>query len=202
MQNLMVPALLVCEILAARAPAVAQTLGDKASLSNLKFLRDHAETRGFSLGRPTKTLPTPDGKAVLFLRAKARTPKLELYEFDVASGNTRLLLTPEDILKGAEEKLSAEEKALRERMRVSLGGFTDFQLSKDGTRILLGLSGKLYVVERATRAVKELKTGPGAVIDPKFSPDGKQVSYVLDHDVFVQDLSAGKEHRVTTGGTD
>ncbi|HYT61790.1 MAG TPA: DPP IV N-terminal domain-containing protein [Haliangiales bacterium] len=202
MQNLMVPALLVCEILAARAPAVAQTLGDKASLSNLKFLRDHAETRGFSLGRPTKTLPTPDGKAVLFLRAKARTPKLELYEFDVASGNTRLLLTPEDILKGAEEKLSAEEKALRERMRVSLGGFTDFQLSRDGTRILLSLSGKLYVVDRASRAVQELQTGPGTLVDPKFSPDGKRVSYVLDHDVYAFDLAAAKENPITAAGTE
>src|SRR5439155_27220561 len=94
-----------------------------------------------------------------------------------------------------------EEKALRERMRVSVGGFTDFQLSKDGARILLSLSGNLYVVERATRAVQELKTGPGTVVDPKFSPDGRLISYVLDHDVFVQDLYAGKEHSVTTGGT-
>src|SRR6266540_4791492 len=202
MQNLMVPALLVCEILAARAPAVAQTLGDKASLSNLKFLRDHAETRGFSLGRPTKALPTPDGQAVLFLRARARAPRLELYEFDVKSGDTRLLLTPEDILRGAEEKLSAEEKALRERMRVSLGGFTDFQLSKDGKLILLSLSGRLYVVARANPGAQELKTGPGVLVDAQFAPDGKRVGYVLDHDVYAYDLATDEEHPVTTGGTE
>jgi dipeptidyl-peptidase 4 len=175
---------------------------DPTTISNPKFLRDYAETRGFSLGRPAKAVPTPDGQAVLFLRAKPRTPKLELYEFDVASGKTRLLLTPEELLKGAEEKLSPEEKALRERMRVSTGGFADFQLSKDGTRILLGLSGKLYLVDRGTRAVQELKTGPGTVVDPQFSPDGRRVAYVLDQDVYCFDLATGEEHRVTKGGTE
>lgn len=170
-------------------------------LRNPQYLRDHAETRGFSLGRPTRAQPTPDGRAVLFLRARARTPKLELYEFDVASGETRLLLAPETVLKGAEEKLSPEEKALRERMRISVGGFADFQLSKDGRRILLSLSGKLYVVDRNSRSIQELKT-TGSPVDPKFSPDGQRVAYVLGHDVFVYDLAADKEQPVTHGGTE
>jgi len=173
-----------------------------APLHNTQFLRDYAETRGFTLGRPTRPLPTPQGDAVLFLRAPARTPRLELYEFDIRSGESRLLLTPEDILRGADEHLSAEEKALRERMRVSVGGFTDFQLSKDGQKILLSLSGKLYVVQRPTRAVQELKTGPGSLVDAKFSPDGKSVAYVLDHDIYAYDLAAEREHRVTIGGTE
>src|ERR1700722_19720229 len=101
------------------------------------YLRQHAETRGFMLGRPVKPQPTPDGKAVLFLRAQARVAKLRLYEFGVATGKTRELLTPEQVLKGADEKLSPEEKARRERMRVSVGGFTGFQLSPDGKRVLL-----------------------------------------------------------------
>src|SRR5207245_635849 len=83
-------------------------------------------------GRPAKAKPTPDGKAVLFLRSQARVPQMALFEFDVASGESRELLTPELLLKGAEEKLTPEEKARRERMRVSVGGFTDFQISPDG----------------------------------------------------------------------
>src|SRR5688572_8958541 len=110
------------------------------------FLRDYAQTRGFMLGRPVKATPTPDGKAVLFLRSAPRVAKLGLYEFDVASGKTRELLTPEQVLKGAEEKLTPEEKARRERQRISVGGFTSFQISDDGKLILLSLSGRLYVV--------------------------------------------------------
>lgn len=174
----------------------------EAQMVNPHYLRDHAETRGFMLGRPGKAIPTSDGKAVLFLRTQARVPKLELYEFDVATGRSRVLLTPEQVLQGAEEQLSPEEKARRERMRISVGGFTDFQLSKDGSRILLSLSGKLYLVERATSAVRQLNTGAGTLVDPKFSPDGQSIAYVLDYDVFVFDLATQTERRVTTGGTD
>jgi dipeptidyl-peptidase 4 len=187
----------------AAGPAAAQAPNPaKDAPLDTRYLRDHAQTRGFMLGRPTGARPTPDGKAVLFLRAQARVPKLSLYEFDVATGKTRELLTPEQLLKGAEEKLSPEEKARRERMRVSVGGFTSFQLSDDGSLILVSLSGKLYTVKRDGGEVTELRTGEGTVLDPKFSPDGKAVAYVRDQDVYVLDLATQKERRVTTGGTE
>jgi dipeptidyl-peptidase-4 len=166
------------------------------------FLRDLAQTRGFMLGRPGKARLTPDGKAVLFLRGQPRSAKMRLYEFTSATGQTRELLTPEQVLKGAAEKLTPEEKARRERMRVSGGGFTDFQLAPDGKLILLMLSGHLYVVDRANGQVRELKTGDGTLLDPKFSPDGKLVSYVRDHDLYVYDLATDKEQAITKGGTE
>src|SRR3954453_23371012 len=140
------------------------------------FLRLYAETRGFMLGRPAKPKPTPDGKAVLFLRSEPKKPKMSLFEFDVATGKTKELLTPEALLKGAEEQLTPEEKARRERQRVSVGGFTDYQLSEDGRLILVPLGGKLYTYDRKKGAVKEMSTGKGTLLDPKFSPDGKKIA--------------------------
>ncbi len=160
------------------------------------FLKDWASTRGFSLGRPARSLPTPDGKSVLFLRATARDPAQSLYEFDVASGQTRELLTPQSLLHGAEEQLSAAEKSRRERQRVTARGFTMFELSDDGKRLLVALSGRLYLVERAGGAVKELPTG-GATLDPRLSPDGKHVAYVRDRDLWVLDFDRMKERRLT-----
>ena len=167
------------------------------------FLKDYAETRGFMLGRPVNATPTSDGKLVLFLRAKsAREPSQSLYAFDVASKETRLLLSPEDALKGGSEQLSAEEKARRERQRISVGGFTAFSISRDSTMALLSLSGKVYVLTLADGSVRELTTGEGGVVDPKFSPDRRSVAYVRGFDVYVFDLASGKEHPVTTGGTE
>jgi dipeptidyl-peptidase-4 len=185
-------------------PVVPLARAEKPAVKPLdaSYLRDHAATRAFMLGRPVKAKPTPDGKAVLFLRAEARVPKMKLYEFDVATKKTRELLSPETLLKGAEEHLTPEEKARRERQRVSVGGFTDFQLSDDGRLVLVSLSGRLYILARTTEKVRELATGKGTLIDPKFSPDGTQVGYVLDHDVYAYDLAADKERRVTTGGTE
>ena len=167
------------------------------------FLRDYAQTRGFMLGRPVKATPTPDGKSVLFLRAaSAREPSQELYEFDVASGQTRRLLSPQQALKGANDKLSPEEKARRERQRISVGGFTAFSVSKDSSRVVLSLAGKLYALNRNSGVVAELPVGPGTILDPKISPDGSYVSYVRDHDICVFNLMTGKERAVTTGGTE
>ncbi|MBO0700790.1 MAG: DPP IV N-terminal domain-containing protein, partial [Zavarzinella sp.] len=166
------------------------------------FLRQYSETRGFTLGRPVAIMPTPDGKHVLFLRSPAKNPKRSLYEFDVATGKTREVLTADALLKGGEEKLTPEEKARRERMRVSAGGFADFHLDEAGKSILLPLSGKLFLFDRGSEKVRELKTPAGTIQDPKWSRDGTKIAYVRDHDVYVYDLATDAETAVTRGGTE
>lgn len=169
---------------------------------DVSFLSLYAQTRGFMLGRPVKPRFTPDGKAVLFLRAEGpKLPRLRLYEFDTATLQTKEILSPESLLPGGEENLSAEEKARRERLRVSVAGFTDFQLDRSGQFVLVSLSGKLFVLDRATGQSRELRLGPGVVIDPKWSPDGKKVAYVREYDVYSYDLATDKETAVTRGGT-
>jgi len=165
------------------------------------FLRQFSETRGFTLGRPVAIKPTPDGKHGLFLRSPARSPRRSLFEFDVATAKTRELLTSEALLKGSEEQLTPEEKARRERMRVSAGGFADFHMDETGRYLILPLSGKLFVFDRTTEKVRELKTPAGTILDPKWSRDGKYVSYVRDHDVYAYELASDKETAVTKGGT-
>ncbi|GHG65958.1 DPP IV N-terminal domain-containing protein [Comamonas sp. JC664] len=172
----------------------------KTQVSQDPFLRQFSETRRFMSGRPGGVRISPDEKSILFLRTQPTSNVQTLYAFDVESGQTRELLTPEAILKGAEETLTTEEKARRERMRVSARGITSYQVSDDGNRLLVPLSGRLYVVDRVSGKVTELKTGPGT-LDPRFSPDGKQVAYVRDNDVYRIDVAANREQRVTKGGS-
>ncbi len=187
--------LLPCFVLLVSAHAFA---ADEEA--GLKYFRDLAETRNFTLGRPVSPKITPDGKTVIFLRAAPRDPTLRLFEFDLASGRERELLTPAQLLGGGEEKLSAEEKARRERQRQSAKGFTTYQLSHDATKLLVTLSGRLYVVERATLKVTEL---PGkGWIDPRFSPDGRFVAAAgTDRELHVIDLASVTERAITSGAT-
>src|SRR3972149_3238083 len=106
--------------------------------------------------RPPGTQVTPDGTQVLFLRAEPRKAQNALYAFDVATGQVRPLVTAEQILKGAEEKLSPEEKARRERMRLRTGGIPGYQLSRDGARLLLALAGRVYLVALASGEAREV----------------------------------------------
>jgi dipeptidyl-peptidase-4 len=179
----------VVALVSAAAPSESNTL-----------LRQLAETRNFNLGRPAAVDITPDEETVLFLQSPPTSGVSSLFAFDVATGRTREVLTPERVIAGAEETLSPEEKARRERMRVSGRGFTSYALSEDGRKVLLTLSGKLYVVERGSGKVTQLGAGAG-VIDPRFSPDGKQVAYVRENDVFRVELATNTERQVTRGGT-
>ena len=176
--------------------ATAQAQGDT-------FLRDYAQTRGFMLGRPVNATPTPDGKSGAFpaggVGAGTQPGALRVRRGQRADPAAALAA---DALKGASDKLSPEEKARRERQRISVGGFTAFSISKDSALVLLQLAGKLYVLTRASGDVAELATGAGTILDPKFSPDSKRVAYVRNQDVCVFDLATGKEHAVTTGGTE
>ncbi|WP_394822550.1 DPP IV N-terminal domain-containing protein [Pendulispora albinea] len=165
------------------------------------FPRSYAITRRYTLGEPKSITPTEDGRYAFFLRSPAREPRNSLWEVEIATGAIRELLRPESLAPG-EEKISAEEKARRERQRIRVGGFTSFQATSDGSVIVVGLSGRLYAWTRATGKAHELPTGPGSLIDPQLSPDGTKVAYARSNDVYVVPLKGGKETAITRGGTE
>ena len=166
------------------------------------FLRAYARSRHFNRGAPRDALVTPDGRAALFLRSQPEDPKQSLFELDVASGAAREILSP-DALDKAPEHLTLEERARRERMRVTSSGFTSFELGRDGRTVVVVLSGKLFALDRASGKAHAIEVGKGAAIDPHLSPDGKLVAFVQDDDVHVASLDGtGKAHAITRGGSD
>jgi dipeptidyl-peptidase 4 len=164
------------------------------------FLSQYAATSRFRRGKPASISLTPDGSAVLFLRSGPRSVVQDLYEYDVATGRERLLLTADSLLAGGDERLTVEELARRERQRQTARGIASYHLSRDGRRILVPLSGRLFVIERTGGAVRELKGAAGFPIDPRFSPDGSRVACVRDKDLHVIDVATGVERRLTHEG--
>ena len=154
-----------------------------------------AATRSFSLGQPTHAVPTPDGRSVLYLRSGPRDTHLGLYQYQLESHQERALALP-----AAAEHLSVEEKARRERARMTLTGITDFALSEDGHRILVSQADKLSTIDLPDATQKPV---PGAGwIAPRLAPDGSAVAAVRDNDLHVVDLATGHDTRLTTGGSD
>ena len=83
-----------------------------------------------------------------FLRGKdSNKNRLDLWAYDIASGQTVLLVDADDILPG-EEVLSDAEKARRERQRIAaLSGIVDYQWAPDGKSLLFPLGGELYLYD-------------------------------------------------------
>ncbi len=168
-----------------------------ASADGPSFLRLYAETLRFSLGTMLSPQVTRDGRHVLFLRSGPRDRVQDLHEFDVAASAERRVLGAADLLGSAAEELSAEERARRERQRMHGRGLVGFRLSPDGARVLLPLSGRLFVLDRASGAVRELPAGPGPHLDPRWSPAGDAVAFARDGDLFLLPLDAGAPRRLT-----
>lgn len=178
-------------------------------------LQEIAVTHNYTLGRPFHIRVTPDGKTVLFLRSGANDAKSDLYAYDVGTKETKLLLSAERLLGGKAEELSVAEKAMRERKRIKTSGFTEYRLSADGTRIVLKLSGKVWLHDRTSGLSARIETPEGVLIDPRLSPDNKRLAFVLDDNLFVMKLGdipkrapkrgprlvTGRVRAITKGGT-
>jgi dipeptidyl-peptidase 4 len=193
------PSLVALTAISAFSPIVA--FGESPDSDH--YLETWAETQNFSLGRPIQAMPTADGKSVIFLRSDSpRDRTTGLYRFDIASGQTEQLATPEKLLGDQSGNLSPEEKMRRERTRTKVTGITSFVLSEDGDQIAFTLRGAVFVYRLGTKSLVKLKTGAGNVIDPTFSPDGRKIAYVREYNLFVYDLQTGREHAITRGGTE
>ncbi len=161
------------------------------TVKNLEFIEQYAATNRFRAGQPTAIKIMPDSSAVLFLRSEhGRSFKQDLWMFDVASKQEKLLLTADQLLGGKEENLTAEELARRERMRMSSRGIASYQISEDGKQLLIPMSGNLFVVEYASAAAGKPSvlqlTNKGGSLDPQLSSDGKMVAYVREGRLFTK----------------
>lgn len=58
-----------------------------------------------------------------------------------------------------------------------------------------------YATFDGTTAVR-LTDHPGTEHYPQFSPDGRSVAFIRDHDLYVVDIASPRERALTTGGTE
>jgi len=146
---------------------------------------------------------SPDGRYVTYLQGKQDNPdQLDLWAFDTRSGQAKLLVDSRAFV-GDNEQLSAEEEARRERQRTaSLRGIVEYSFSSDGKRLLVPLGGDLYLYDltASKNAARRLTTTESYETDARFSPRGKYVSFIRDQDLFVIELSTGRERALTTDG--
>ncbi|MEU7858975.1 DPP IV N-terminal domain-containing protein [Nonomuraea sp. NPDC049141] len=156
------------------------------------FPRLSARTRRFTLGVPRGFTISPDGGKVVFLRTKSGTdPVTCLWELDTETHIERLVVDPRT-LDADDGDLPPEERARRERSREQAGGVVGYTADSTVSRAAFALSGSLYVTDLPGGDTRRLET-PGAVIDPRISPDGQQIAYVSAGALRVQDLVTGAD---------
>ncbi|MES2275375.1 MAG: S9 family peptidase [Bacteroidota bacterium] len=88
-----------------------------------------------------------------------------------------------------------------------------FAFSADGQKVLLNTNtkrvwrydtrGDYWVYDLQTKSLKKLGKGKpeSSLMFAKFSPDGKKVAYVSEHNIYMEDLASGTIKPLTTSGT-
>jgi len=143
---------------------------------------------------------SPDGSRATFLKGKQDDYEhLDLWEYEIATGETRLLFDSNDLHSGTEE-LSDEEKARRERQRLKGSGIVSYQWSSDGKALLFPLAGNLYYFKIGDDKARKLTDTPEFETDSKLSPLGNYVSFIREQNLFVLDLGSDLETQLTKDG--
>ena len=155
------------------------------------FPRQHARTRGFTLGAPRSFTVSDDGGRVAFLRsASGHDPVNRLWLLDTATGEELVVADPVELLADpGEENLPPAERARRERARESGGGIVAYAGDPALTKIAFTLDGRVFLADVAEGIVDSLPAVPGA-FDPRPSPDGQWVAYVSGSALRVVDAAA------------
>ncbi|MEV7644752.1 prolyl oligopeptidase family serine peptidase [Streptomyces rubiginosohelvolus] len=160
----------------------------------LSFPRQHARTQRFTLGAPRAFTVSPDETRVIFLRSTSGTDRTtRLWVLDPATGEERIAADPDVLLGGSAEKLSAQERARRERTREGSSGIVSYAVDAAAELAAFALSGKVYVAELRAGTARALPV-PGPVIDPRPSPDGRRIAYVAKGALRVVDAT-GEDDR-------
>ncbi|MFE3035399.1 prolyl oligopeptidase family serine peptidase [Streptomyces canus] len=142
------------------------------------FPRRHARTQRFTVGAPRAFTVAPDGSRVVFLRSNSGTNRANsLWVLDTADGGERVAADPRALLGGTEERLSAAERARRERSREGGAGIVGYATDTAVELASFALSGRLFTAELQAGTTRELPVS-GPVIDPRPAPDGRHVAYV------------------------
>ena len=142
----------------------------------------------------------PDGKTVSFLKGSPEHDDvLDLWGFDLASGRSTRRVDAAALSTG---ELSDEERSLRERRRLFVGGIVDYEWNPDGRQLLLPIDGNLFVYNLSEDIIDtQLVDGDTFESDVRFSPDGSRISFVRDGDLFVIDTDGENLRQLTNDAT-
>ena len=152
-------------------------------------------------GRLTRGIAwAPDNKRLSFFETKGsgKDAKPELWTMDTATGERTLLVSAEKLESALPAAPSKETQATGAGRRPP----AQYQWAPGGDALLFEGPHALAWFDLKSQTSRVLVSGKEDLSDTKISPDGKYVSFVREHNVWLVSTADGKERALTTGGTE
>jgi dipeptidyl-peptidase-4 len=144
---------------------------------------------------------SPDGKQLGFFRnipPSLKESRTELWVMDVASGKSRLLVSSDKL----DSVLPTQPGRPTQATGLGRRAPAQYQWAPDGTALLFQGPNSLAWFDLKTQTSRALVSGRQEIADPKISPDGRCISFVREHNLWLVDVVDGKERALTQGGTE
>jgi dipeptidyl-peptidase-4 len=142
----------------------------------------------------------PGGKYLSYLKGSEENPqRYDLWLYDIEAEKHQLLVSA-DQLATDEVELSDEEKARRERQRVSGSGIIEYSWSAEGDALLFPYNGDVFYHQPGKSETRKMTKTEAFETDVKFSPEGNYISYIREQNLYFVDIASGEEQAVTTEG--
>ncbi len=141
---------------------------------------------------------SPQGDRLSFLKPKADNFEvLDLWEYNLKTGQPSLLVDSNSLKFG---ELSEEEKARRERQRISQKGIIEHFWSNDGHHLVFPAGGDLYVYNLGEKKLSPLTHDKANAVDVRFSPKDTYISFIKKQNLVFVNSKSGKQYSVTKDG--
>lgn len=136
---------------------------------------------------------SPDGQRISYLKGSSDNfEQLDLWVYSIAEGHCTILVESGALLSN-NRILSDQEKAKRERQRITSGGIVEYHWSPASDSIIFPVDGNLYHYDLLSggNPIRHLSDDSTFETDIKFSPKGDYVSFVRDQNIHF--IGLGKE---------
>ena len=148
-------------------------------------------------GRTTQGIQwAPDGKRFSYVERKDAA--IELWTMNAATGDRKILVDAKTL-----KSVTQPEKA-KTTQATGLGRVQadNYQWAPDSGSLLFIGTNSMVLLDLKTMQAKPVVSSEVEIEDPKFSPDGKWISFSRNANLFAVNLASGETKTLTTGGSE
>jgi dipeptidyl-peptidase 4 len=178
--------------------AVSQTVPSPSATNQKELTIEAIFAEGGITGRVPETVEwSPDGTKVSFVQRDDSGKHGALYYVDVTNGKKAVLVAEQEL--ATLEPPVSSIKNEREKERIERYSVAGYHWAPDSKHLLFDANGQLWLYSLDSGHATQLTHAESGSTDPKFSKDGRQISFVRDHNLWVMPADGKGEKQLTTG---
>ena len=152
-------------------------------------------------GRGPETMEwSPDGSKFTFVQRDDEGEHGELWYVDAATGEKKVLISAAKLASLAPDANKVKDE--REKERLTRYHVAAYLWAPDSKHLVFDSQGQLWLFDLASNTAVQFTSASDPSGDPKFSPDGKHVSYVRKHNLYVRPVGGDGEKQLTKDNGD